>query len=176
MLRSSMNAKDSLVVEDPEAASRLLYAYAEAFAAPDSARLDSLQRAVEAVVAGERLNELREALGSAPQSGEPSLLHGDLWSGNVYPDTAGRPVLIDPAVYRGDPEVDLAMSELFGGFDPAFQRAYRSVRPVTPAYDRVRRRVYQLYPLLVHANLFGAGYAASARASAAAIVSRVDAW
>lgn len=121
----------------------------------------------------EVLDAIREALGSSPQSGEPSLLHGDLWSGNVYPDTAGRPVLIDPAVYRGDPEVDLAMAELFGGFDPAFQRAYRSVRPVPSEYDRVRRRVYQLYPLLVHANLFGAGYAASARANAAAIVSQV---
>jgi len=113
------------------------------------------------------------ALDSAPDSGAPSLLHGDLWSGNVYPDADGRPVLIDPAVYRGDPEVDLAMSELFGGFDREFTRAYRSARSVPERYDRVRRSIYQLYPLLVHANLFGAGYAASARATADRIISAV---
>ena len=117
------------------------------------------------------VDAISETLGSAENSRAASLLHGDLWSGNVYPDGDGHPVLIDPAIYRGDPEVDLAMSELFGGFDAAFYEAYRSCRPMTSEDDGTRQRVYQLYPLLVHANLFGAGYAASARAAASAIVS-----
>ena len=79
-------------------------------------------------------------------------------------------MLIDAAVYRGDPEVDLAMSELFGGFDRRFYRAYDARRPRAAEYHRVRRQVYQLYPLLVHANLFGAGYAASAERTAREIV------
>lgn len=88
----------------------------------------------------------------------PSLLHGDLWSGNVYPGPAGEPVLVDPAVYRGHREVDLAMTELFGGFSPGFYRAYRRARPLPAGYEERRRALYQLYPLLVHVNLFGAGY------------------
>lgn len=93
----------------------------------------------------------------------PSLLHGDLWSGNVYPDGDGQPVVIDPAVYVGHREVDLAMTDLFGGFTPAFHEAYRNHTPVSEAYARVRRPLYQLYPLLVHVNLFGGGYAAQAK-------------
>ena len=87
-----------------------------------------------------------------------SLLHGDLWSGNVYPGPDGWPVLVDPAVYRGHREVDLAMTELFGGFPEAFYAAYEHRRPLTDGYREVRRPVYQLYPLLVHVNLFGGSY------------------
>jgi len=96
----------------------------------------------------------------------PSLLHGDLWHGNAYTAMSGEPVLVDPAVYRGDPEVDLAMSELFGGFSPGFYGAYRAVRPPGPAYDAYLRDLYQLYYLLVHVNLFGAGYEAATLAAA----------
>jgi fructosamine-3-kinase len=96
----------------------------------------------------------------------PSLLHGDLWGGNVYADGAGRPVLIDPAVHRGHREVDLAMSELFGGFPAAWPRAYAATRPLDPEYSRFRRALYQLYYLLVHVNLFGSGYEAACLAAA----------
>jgi fructosamine-3-kinase len=88
-----------------------------------------------------------------------SLLHGDLWSGNVLATTAG-PALVDPAVYHGHREVDLAMSELFGGFDAAFYDAYTEVWPLLPGYADTRRTIYQLYPLLVHVNLFGGAYIA----------------
>jgi len=90
-----------------------------------------------------------------------SLLHGDLWSGNWAADREGRPVIFDPAVYYGDREADLAMTELFGRFDEAFYRAYREAWPPDPGY-RVRRDLYNLYHLLNHYNLFGAGYAAQA--------------
>lgn len=88
----------------------------------------------------------------------PELLHGDLWSGNAYATGRDEPVLVDPAVYRGDGEVDLAMSELFGGFGPAFYDAYREARGVDGAYDAWRRDLYQLHYLLVHVVLFGASY------------------
>jgi protein-ribulosamine 3-kinase len=107
------------------------------------------------------LGRLDDLLEGAADDGV-SLLHGDLWSGNVYEAEGGEPVLIDPAVYRGHREVDLAMAELFGGFPPDFLPAYREAWPLEPEYGRMRRDVYQLYPLLVHVNLFGGGYAASA--------------
>ena len=91
----------------------------------------------------------------------PSLLHGDLWGGNVYADGEGRPVLIDPAVYRGHREVDLAMSELFGGFPAGWPAAYASAWPIDEGYHGFRRALYQLYYLLVHVNLFGASYEAA---------------
>jgi fructosamine-3-kinase len=87
----------------------------------------------------------------------PSLIHGDLWSGNVLA-TARGPALVDPAVYHGHREVDLAMAELFGGFGDAFRAAYQETLPLQPGYPRERRPVYQLYYLLVHVNLFGAPY------------------
>lgn len=103
------------------------------------------------------LERLEELLAGTEEDG-PSLLHGDLWSGNVYPGAGGEPVLIDPSVYRGHREVDLAMSQLFGGFPPGFLRAYDEAWPLDDAYEQVRRDVYQLYYLLVHVNLFGASY------------------
>lgn len=87
----------------------------------------------------------------------PALLHGDLWSGNFLCDDQQRPVLIDPAVYYGHREMDLAMSRLFGGFDPAFYSAYAEVWPLAPGWEE-RSELCNLYPLLVHVNLFGGGY------------------
>lgn len=107
---------------------------------------------------------IEELVGPGEEEG-PSLLHGDLWSGNVYPGPDGEPVLVDPAVYRGHREVDLAMTELFGGFPPAFRRAYEEEWALEPGYDRHRRALYQLYPLLVHVNLFGGGYVGRTRAA-----------
>ena len=91
----------------------------------------------------------------------PSLLHGDLWSGNAAYDAAGTPVVFDPAVYYGDAEVDIAMTALFGGFPPSFYAAYRRVHPPTPGHA-VRRDLYNLYHVLNHANLFGGGYVTQA--------------
>ncbi|MGF1504369.1 MAG: fructosamine kinase family protein [Anaerolineae bacterium] len=89
-----------------------------------------------------------------------AVLHGDLWGGNWLATSGEQPVLIDPAVYRGDPEVDLAMARLFGGFPPSFFEAYDGVLPPRPgAADRVE--LYQLYYLLVHLNLFGESYGGS---------------
>ncbi|MBT8397881.1 MAG: phosphotransferase [Gemmatimonadetes bacterium] len=103
------------------------------------------------------LSRLEEVMATAGEGG-PALLHGDLWSGNFYPDSSGEPVLIDPAVYRGTGEVDLAMMELFGSFPMGFQEAYDEGRGIPPEYDAFRRDLYQLYYLLVHVNLFGGGY------------------
>ena len=91
----------------------------------------------------------------------PALLHGDLWSGNAAFLADGTPVVFDPAVYYGDREADLAMTELFGGFPAAFYSAYRAAAPLVPGYP-VRRTLYNLYHVLNHANLFGGGYAAQA--------------
>lgn len=87
----------------------------------------------------------------------PALLHGDLWSGNVMTSPEGKPCLIDPAVYFGHREVDLAMTQLFGGFDATFLESYREAYPLMPGFEE-RLRLYNLYPLLVHVNLFGGGY------------------
>lgn len=87
----------------------------------------------------------------------PSLLHGDLWAGNHAADAAGHAVIFDPAVYYGDREADLAMTELFGGFSPDFYAAYRETWPLDAGYS-VRRRLYNLYHVLNHLNLFGGGY------------------
>ncbi len=87
----------------------------------------------------------------------PSLLHGDLWSGNFMSDEFGLPVLIDPAVYVGCNEADIAMTELFGGFDRIFYEAYFEVMDSVPGYEE-RRDLYNLYHLLNHLNLFGSSY------------------
>lgn len=86
----------------------------------------------------------------------PSLLHGDLWSGNVLFDREG-PWLIDPAIYCGDREADLAMTEMFGGFRAAFYRAYDRTFRRTSVYEQ-KRDIYNLYHYLNHYNLFGSSY------------------
>ena len=88
-------------------------------------------------------------------------MHGDLWNGNVAYDTAGNPVIFDPAVYYGDREADLAMTELFGGFAPGFYAAYRESFPLDPGYA-TRKTLYNLYHVLNHLNLFGGAYLAQA--------------
>lgn len=93
-----------------------------------------------------------------PEAPARSLLHGDLWRGNVLADEHGVPVLIDPAVYYGHRETDLAMAELFGGFSTHFFDAYEDAWPLEPGYDD-RRPIYQLYHLINHLNMFGEGYA-----------------
>ena len=92
----------------------------------------------------------------------PSLLHGDLWSGNAAQLPDGTPVIFDPAVYRGDRETDLAMSELFGGFPVDFYAAYRAAWPLDAGYE-TRKTLYNLYHILNHFNLFGASYLGQAR-------------
>lgn len=86
-----------------------------------------------------------------------SLLHGDLWSGNLAYTPDGRPVIFDPAVYYGDREADLAMTELFGGFGERFYSAYQASWPLDQGYA-VRKTLYNLYHILNHFNLFGGSY------------------
>ncbi|MFK7888096.1 MAG: fructosamine kinase family protein [Gammaproteobacteria bacterium] len=92
----------------------------------------------------------------------PSLLHGDLWGGNWAAVAGGQPVIFDPASYYGDRETDLAMAELFGGFDREFFLAYDATWPRLDGYAQ-RRDLYQLYHVINHANLFGGGYMTQAQ-------------
>ena len=87
----------------------------------------------------------------------PSLLHGDLWSGNAARLADGTPTLFDPAVYYGDREADIAMAELFGGFPESFYAAYREAWPLSEGFE-TRKTLYNLYHILNHYNLFGAAY------------------
>jgi fructosamine-3-kinase len=91
----------------------------------------------------------------------PSLVHGDLWGGNAGCTASGEPVIFDPATYFGDREVDIAMTELFGGFPAAFYQGYNEVFPLDAGYER-RKTLYNLYHILNHFNLFGGGYASQA--------------
>jgi protein-ribulosamine 3-kinase len=106
-------------------------------------------------------SELDDRLAVGQQDGA-SLLHGDLWSGNAHACSDGI-ALVDPSVYHGHREVDLAMAELFGGFPSAFREGYESQWPLQAAGWPQRRAIYQLYYLLVHINLFGSGYVAGTR-------------
>jgi len=122
-------------------------------AAVDAGRIDGSEQ--------DRFERLFDSLGERLEAGQregPSLLHGDLWSGNLHVLSGGDPALIDPSSYYGHREVDLAMSQLFGGFDYVFYAAYHEQWPLLPGYESTRRHIYQLYYLLVHVNLFGAGY------------------
>jgi fructosamine-3-kinase len=110
---------------------------------------------------GERLLAGVEALLGSHRPAA-SLLHGDLWGGNWLATIDGDPAIFDPAVYYGDREADLAMTHLFGGFGPHFYRAYAAAAPLPPGAG-LRRELYNLYHVLNHANLFGGGYARSAR-------------
>ncbi|MBE9094057.1 fructosamine kinase family protein [Tychonema sp. LEGE 07203] len=109
---------------------------------------------------GERLLEvIPEFLaGYEPQ---PSLVHGDLWGGNAGVTSAGEPVIFDPAAYFGDREVDIAMTELFGGFPASFYRGYNDVWPLDSGYEK-RKNFYNLYHILNHFNLFGGSYQSQA--------------
>jgi fructosamine-3-kinase len=103
---------------------------------------------------------ISELLGGAVEP--PSLLHGDLWGGNYIVDERGEACLIDPAVYYGHREADLAMTRLFGGFDGAFYAAYEEAAPLAGGHQE-RLPIYQLYHVLNHFNLFGGGYFEQAR-------------
>jgi len=109
---------------------------------------------------GERLIEAlpRILAGHSPAA---ALVHGDLWGGNAAFLADGTPVVFDPAVYHGDREVDLAMTELFGGFAATFYATYREAAPLADGYP-LRRTLYNLYHVLNHANLFGGDYATQA--------------
>jgi fructosamine-3-kinase len=93
-----------------------------------------------------------------PEAPEPSIVHGDLWGGNVLVRSDGVPAIIDPAAHYAHREVDLAMSELFGGFETGFYEAYLSAWPTDPGYAE-RRDVYNLYHVINHLNHFGRSYA-----------------
>ena len=101
------------------------------------------------------LDRLDELIGEPEEP--PCLLHGDLWSGNTMVGEDGEPVIIDPAAYYGRREADLAMTQLFGGFDRRFYAAYEEVWPLAPG-SADRLEIYELYHLLNHLNLFGGGY------------------
>lgn len=92
---------------------------------------------------------------------QPSLVHGDLWGGNAGYTVSGEPVIFDPATYFGDREVDIAMTELFGGFSAGFYQGYHEVFPLNAGYEQ-RKTLYNLYHILNHFNLFGGGYASQA--------------
>jgi len=122
----------------------------------------AIDRRALAAGAGAKFDRLFDRLESMVGPSEPpSRLHGDLWGGNLHADDRGQPCLIDPAVYGGHREIDLAMMRLFGGFGPRVFSAYREAWPLADGHEG-RVPLYQLYPLLVHVNLFGGGYAGSA--------------
>ena len=103
------------------------------------------------------LFRLRDRLPDLLPNDRPALLHGDLWTGNVLITEAGQPAVVDPAVSYGLRESELAFTYLFGGFDTRFYDAYTELFPLEPGFDE-RVAIYNLYPLLVHVNLFGSGY------------------
>lgn len=102
----------------------------------------------------------------------PSLLHGDLWSGNVSFDQEGMPFLYDPCSYYGDRETDLAFSEFFGGFDSLFLQAYRATLPLDSGYA-LRRDLYNLYHCLNHYYIFGGHYAGQAQSMADGLLAQL---
>jgi fructosamine-3-kinase len=133
-----------------------------------------LRRATDAGLASPRLRagftRLHARLDERVGPDEPpARLHGDLWGGNLMCDEAGAPCLIDPAVYGGHREVDLAMMRLFGGFAARAFAAYDEAFPLADGHGE-RVPLYQLYPLLVHVNLFGGSYAASVASALASLV------
>lgn len=108
--------------------------------------------------------ELRRKVKSVLEKHEckPSLLHGDLWSGNKAYTKEGDPVIFDPAVYYGDREADIAMTQLFGGLPNAFYDEYEMIMPIPEGYE-LRKTIYNLYHILNHYVLFGGGYLSQAQ-------------
>lgn len=88
----------------------------------------------------------------------PSLVHGDMWGGNLIANDGKVKALIDPAIYYADAETELAFAALFGHFDQNFFDAYNEIRPIKPGFFEIRRYLYNVYPLLVHVRLFGSSY------------------
>jgi fructosamine-3-kinase len=130
-----------------------------------------LRRAADGGLASDRMrrgfDRLFAALdGLVGPAEPPARLHGDLWGGNLLCDQAGAPCLIDPAVYGGHREIDLAMMRLFGGFGARVFAAYEEAWPLAEGADE-RVALYQLYPLMVHVNLFGGGYVSSVESALA---------
>lgn len=105
----------------------------------------------------DRFRRLYDLLPAMLPNEPPSLLHGDLWSGNFISGTDDKVILIDPAVYYGHREAELSFTHLFGGFDSRFYQSYFDSWPVEPGFEE-RIDIYNLYPLLVHLNLFGSSY------------------
>lgn len=115
---------------------------------------------------GGRFPQAEELLAAIPEllaghTPEPSLVHGDLWGGNAGFTVAGEPVILDPATYYGDREVDIAITELFGGFSGGFYRGYNEVLPLDSGYEK-RKILYNLYHVVNHFNLFGGSYESQA--------------
>lgn len=123
----------------------------------------------------DRGERLLAGLEQVLQDHEPaaSLLHGDLWAGNVAYTPAGQPVIFDPASYYGDRETDIAMTELFGGFEPAFYSAYEA-NSTRPAGYPMRLQLYKLYHVLNHLNLFGAAYLARSESIIDSLLAQIN--
>ena len=113
-------------------------------------------------------DRLKDLLDEPPH---PSLIHGDVWGGNVLCRSGRVAAFIDPAIHYAHPEVELAFSTLFSTFGRAFFERYHQLRPIPPGFFESRRDIYNLYPLLVHAILFGGGYGTQVAAGAARAVS-----
>lgn len=125
-----------------------------------------LDWAAERGLPSDTIDAGRELIGALPAFFSdyhpyPALIHGDMWGANHGALADGTPVLFDPATYRADREAEIAMTELFGGFAPAFYRAYESHLPLDPGFS-VRKTLYNLYHVLNHFNLFGGGYGSRA--------------
>ena len=136
-------------------------------------QLDLLRRAGYAHAIDDSVEYLMSNIKLLFQNYRPtaSLVHGDLWSGN-YGLTESVPVIFDPAVYYGDRETDLAMTELFGGFGEVFYGAYQEAYPLDEGY-RIRKLLYNLYHIMNHVNLFGASYLGQAKGMAQKLISEI---
>jgi len=132
---------------------------------PEFFILERLEPQIKMAVDGKQISrnvisqfgKLFSSLNTIFSQEKPSLLHGDLWSGNFLTGSNGQPCIIDPAVYYGHREMDIAMTKLFGGFSPGFYEGYLSEFPLEKGWEK-RAEVCNLYPLMVHVNLFGGSY------------------
>lgn len=131
-------------------------------------QLDLAQKRGGRFSQGDRLLDVIPSI-LAGHEPEPSLVHGDLWTGNAIVTQLEEPVIVDPATYYGDREVDLAMSELFGSFPNDFYRAYNDAYPLEAGYER-RKILYNLYHILNHYNQFGSGYESQANSMIASLL------